>query len=135
MFLVLLGQALSGCFVGGLLCGKQVLGQVHGWWRVCNEGAVGIVTDSGAVAIVVETPALDELVQPVMPTTCKNIWNITYNALATLTHEGKGVSDDEITKRREKLKPETLATLIYTSGTTGKPKGVQLTHGNFLALS
>ena len=92
-----------------------------------------ILTDSGAVAIVVETPALAELVQPVMPATCKNIWNITYNALATLTHEGKSVSDDEITKRREKLKPETLATLIYTSGTTGKPKGVQLTHGNFLA--
>jgi long-chain acyl-CoA synthetase len=92
-----------------------------------------ILTDSGAVAIVVETPALAELVQPVMPATCKNIWNITYNALATLTHEGKGVSDDEISKRREKLKPETLATLIYTSGTTGKPKGVQLTHGNFLA--
>ena len=92
-----------------------------------------ILTDSGAVAIVVETPALAELVQPVMPSTCKNIWNITYNALATLTHEGKGVSDDEITKRREKLKPETLATLIYTSGTTGKPKGVQLTHGNFLS--
>ncbi len=92
-----------------------------------------ILTDSAAVAIVVETPALAELVQPVMPATCKNIWNITYNALATLTHEGKGVSDDEIAKRREKLKPETLATLIYTSGTTGKPKGVQLTHGNFLA--
>ena len=92
-----------------------------------------ILTDSAAVAIVVETPALAELVQPVMPATCKNIWNITYNALATLTHEGKGVSDDEITKRREKLKPETLATLIYTSGTTGKPKGVQLTHGNFLS--
>jgi long-chain acyl-CoA synthetase len=92
-----------------------------------------ILTDSAAVAIVVETPALAELVQPVMPSTCKNIWNITYNALATLTHEGKSVSDDEITKRREKLKPETLATLIYTSGTTGKPKGVQLTHGNFLS--
>ena len=92
-----------------------------------------ILTDSGAVAIVVETPALAELVKPVMPATCKKIWNITYNALATLTHEGKGVSDDEITKRREKLKPETLATLIYTSGTTGKPKGVQLTHGNFLS--
>jgi long-chain acyl-CoA synthetase len=92
-----------------------------------------ILTDSAAVAIVVETPALAELVQPVMPATCKNIWNITYNALATLTHEGKGVSDDEITKRREKLKPETLATLIYTSGTTGKPKGVQLSHGNFLS--
>ena len=92
-----------------------------------------ILTDSSAVGIIVETPALAELVQPVLPSTCKKVWNITYNALATLTHEGKDVSDDEISKRREKLKPETLATLIYTSGTTGKPKGVQLTHGNFLS--
>ena len=92
-----------------------------------------ILTDSSAVAIIVETPALAELVQPVLPATCKHVWNITYNALATLTHEGKYVSDSEITKRREQLKPETLATLIYTSGTTGKPKGVQLTHGNFLS--
>jgi long-chain acyl-CoA synthetase len=92
-----------------------------------------ILTDSSAVGIIVETPALAELVQPVLPSTCKKVWNITYNALATLTHEGKDVSDDEIAKRREKLKPETLATLIYTSGTTGKPKGVQLTHGNFLS--
>jgi len=92
-----------------------------------------ILTDSSAVGIIVETPALAELVQPVLPSSCKKVWNITYNALATLTHEGKDISDDEIAKRRERLKPETLATLIYTSGTTGKPKGVQLTHGNFLS--
>ena len=92
-----------------------------------------ILTDSAAVAIIVETPALVELVTPIMPSTCKNIWNITDNALATLISAGKSISDDEISKRREALKPETLATLIYTSGTTGKPKGVHLTHGNFLS--
>ena len=92
-----------------------------------------ILTDSAAVAIIVETPALVELVKPVMPASCKNLWNITDNALATLTAAGKSVSDDEISNRREALKPETLATLIYTSGTTGKPKGVHLTHGNFLS--
>ena len=92
-----------------------------------------ILTDSAAVAIIVETPALVELVKPIMPATCKNIWNITDNALATLISAGKSISDDEISKRREALKPETLATLIYTSGTTGKPKGVHLTHGNFLS--
>ena len=92
-----------------------------------------ILSDSAAAAIIVETPALVELVKPIMPATCKNIWNITDNALATLITAGKSITDDEISKRREALKPETLATLIYTSGTTGKPKGVHLTHGNFLS--
>jgi long-chain acyl-CoA synthetase len=92
-----------------------------------------ILSDSASVAIIVETPALVDLVKPIMPATCKNIWNITDNAIATLITAGKSISDDEISKRREALKPETLATLIYTSGTTGKPKGVHLTHGNFLS--
>ncbi len=41
-------------------------------------------------------------------------------------HALKDVSFQEI------IKPS-LATLIYTSGTTGKPKGVQLSHANFLS--
>ena len=48
-------------------------------------------------------------------------------------YDGAAVSDEEIEKRRKALLPETLATLIYTSGTTGKPKGVQISHANFLA--
>jgi long-chain acyl-CoA synthetase len=92
-----------------------------------------ILEDSGSVALVVETPALAELVQPVIGKNCQHVWTITENAMSELVRLGASVPDDQINNRRNALAPETLATLIYTSGTTGKPKGVQLTHGNFLA--
>ncbi len=92
-----------------------------------------ILNDSGSVAVIVETPALAELVKGVAPKACSSIWTITEDALATLTSAGLSISEDEINHRRNAVLPESLATLIYTSGTTGKPKGVQLTHSNFLA--
>ena len=92
-----------------------------------------ILNDSATVGIIVETPALRELVQTVLPSHTKHLWTMTEDVLTVLRNAGAQVSDDEIERRRAALVPDTLATLIYTSGTTGKPKGVTLTHGNFLA--
>ena len=92
-----------------------------------------ILNDSSTVGIIVETPALRELVQTVQPAHTKHVWVMTEDVLTVLRNAGAQVSDDEIERRRAALGPDTLATLIYTSGTTGKPKGVSLTHGNFLA--
>ena len=92
-----------------------------------------ILNDSHSVAIIVETPALAEIVKTVQPSHTRNMWTMTDDVLSVLREAGKHIGDDEIDRRRNALVPSSLATLIYTSGTTGKPKGVQLTHGNFLA--
>lgn len=92
-----------------------------------------IMSDSSSVAIIVETPAHKELVTPVLKPQVKNVWTMTENVLSQLAWAGKDVADSLVDERRNALTPDSLATLIYTSGTTGKPKGVQLTHGNFLA--
>jgi len=92
-----------------------------------------ILNDSASVGLIVETPTHKELVNTVLPSHTKHVWVMTDDVLSTLRKAGAQISDDEIDRRRNALVPETLATLIYTSGTTGRPKGVQLTHGNFLA--
>ena len=92
-----------------------------------------ILNDSHSVAIIVETPALADLVKTVMPAHTRNMWAMTDDVLTVLRDAGKHIGDEEIDRRREALTPASLATLIYTSGTTGKPKGVQLSHSNFLA--
>lgn len=56
-------------------------------------------------------------------------------AVGHLIGEGAGVADDEIARRSALAGPDDLATIIYTSGTTGRPKGVELTHGNFTSLT
>ena len=98
-----------------------------------TEQVEWILSDSEAVAIIVETPALRDIVQPAMTSQCKHIWTITEDAMLHLRDGGSHVNDEEIVRRRTTLAPDSLATLIYTSGTTGKPKGVSLTHQNFLS--
>ena len=46
--------------------------------------------------------------------------------------KGNSVAESEVTERTNNLSVDDTASLIYTSGTTGNPKGVELTHDNWL---
>lgn len=56
------------------------------------------------------------------------------NALGALEGLGVSVSDEELEARIADTHADDLATIVYTSGSTGAPKGVELTHRNFLSV-
>ncbi|MCK2032091.1 MULTISPECIES: long-chain fatty acid--CoA ligase [Microbacterium] len=96
-----------------------------------------ILEDSGAIALLVESPEhfarVDE-VRGDLPL-LREVWQLHLGAIDTLTAQGASVSDDEIQRRRNLAVGSDIATLIYTSGSTGRPKGCVLTHSNFVELS
>ncbi len=96
-----------------------------------------ILADSEVRLAVVETTAhatLTESVRDQLPALGK-VLVIDDGAVEQLTRDGDRVDDAEIERRSELAGLDDLATIIYTSGTTGNPKGVELTHGNFVHLT
>ncbi|MDD5748942.1 MAG: long-chain fatty acid--CoA ligase [Actinomycetota bacterium] len=56
---------------------------------------------------------------------------MTFDELMAL---GDSYANPEVFEQRmEAVKPDDLCSFVYTSGTTGNPKGVMLTHDNFLS--
>ncbi|MFZ3453889.1 AMP-dependent synthetase/ligase [Arthrobacter sp. 7Tela_A1] len=63
------------------------------------------------------------------------VWKLTdddgADTLAGLASLGAGVQDAELEAVRSSRGLADAASLVYTSGTTGRPKGCEITHGNF----
>ncbi|MEN0022704.1 long-chain fatty acid--CoA ligase [Microbacterium sp. LWO14-1.2] len=96
-----------------------------------------ILEDSGAIALIVESPEhfarVDE-VRGDLPL-LREVWQLHLGAIDTLTAQGASVTDEEIERLRSIAVSSDIATLIYTSGSTGRPKGCVLTHSNFVELA
>ncbi|WP_314216345.1 AMP-dependent synthetase/ligase [Pseudarthrobacter equi] len=95
--------------------------------------------DSGAVAAFGESAHHENIILQAVNaeglTDLQHVWQLEGNGLDALREAGRGVSDDELESRRSAAGLADTATIIYTSGTTGRPKGCELTHGNFVELS
>ncbi|MGB5952645.1 MAG: AMP-dependent synthetase/ligase [Ornithinimicrobium sp.] len=96
-----------------------------------------ICSDSHAVAILVETAEHASSVASIRDSVkhLNDVWQIEAGAVDELIAAGSEISDEDVAARREGTKRADLATIIYTSGTTGRPKGCELSHDNFMALS
>ena len=99
-------------------------------WNLGDSGAVAAFGESAHHENIIRQAATSEGLAAL-----QHVWQLEGDGLDAVRAAGAAISDDELEVRRRSAGLRDLATIIYTSGTTGRPKGCELTHGNFVELS
>jgi long-chain acyl-CoA synthetase len=103
-----------------------------------------IIDNSDAKIVVVSTHEQWQKLESIRPELTKVTHYITFEdeapegvlTLAQICERGEKIAEENpglFEKMALSIKPEDIASIIYTSGTTGVPKGVILTHNNFVS--
>jgi long-chain acyl-CoA synthetase len=114
-----------------LLWGPNSFEWVACFWAILLRGAVVVPMDAGAIVEFVQRVACESQVKLILrdsaqPGIPDGPPNLLYNDLALSVQS----ADNSTAERPARTD---LAEILFTSGTTSEPRGVLLTHGNFLA--
>ncbi|MCP1386852.1 long-chain fatty acid--CoA ligase [Corynebacterium sp. TA-R-1] len=102
-----------------------------------------ILEDSGAKIAFTETRDHTQLMGPFLrdehgkaqfhdsPSQLQRIYEFNSAGVETIKFEGRDVPQARVDERVAAIRQDHLASIVYTSGTTGRPKGVEITHGNW----
>ncbi|MBF1158351.1 MAG: long-chain fatty acid--CoA ligase [Thermobifida sp.] len=94
-----------------------------------------ILTDAHVTRVFTATTQQAELVHSVAPEYTVAVDSFDRGAQRMIARAATGITIENVEQRRAAISSSDIATIIYTSGTTGNPKGVALTHANFVATA